>query len=298
MLKRLRAYVAGTALVAVALLVAPPLSAADGLTRFHDSIKSQIPPEALKYKSARALGDSGFVLEEIVLTPPPDAPGGKVEPIAIKRIAVEDFDFDALDNQAPPNFARIRIEGIAISGKPADAVDLKEMVGIDKLTADFQLDYKLDPERETFTLSRLEIDLNGLARLELTMVLDGVSPDMIAAPDDAMDKTTLRTASLVYEDRSLLAKIVPAVAKLQGGDAAAFIATGKTMLEGLGTGQGPETEAVFKALGAFLDDYQNPKGALRFTVSPSSKTSAAILAAAASPGEVIKAIGLVVSYAK
>ena len=145
-------------------------AAADGLARFKEAMKGT-PDGALTYKSAKALGDNGFVLEGVVVTPPADAtPAGKTEPIEIKRIAVEDFDFAAVDKNAPPNFIKMRVEGIVIGPKPAAGVDLKELAGLDKITADFQLDYRLDPEKKTMTLSKLELDLNGLARLE---TLDG-----------------------------------------------------------------------------------------------------------------------------
>src|SRR5260370_35383258 len=84
---------------------------ADGLAQFEKLIKPQLPPGSLTYKSAKALGDNGFVLEGVVVTPPPDTPGGKPEPIALKRLAVEGFDFSAFDKQARPNFAKVRVEG-------------------------------------------------------------------------------------------------------------------------------------------------------------------------------------------
>src|SRR5438552_2401276 len=114
-------------------------AAADGLSRFEEAMK-QAPAGTLTYKSAKALGDNGFVLEGVVATAPADkTQGAKAEPVEIKRIAVEDFDFAALDKKAPPNFARVRVEGIAVGAKPAEGIDLAELAGIDKITADFQL---------------------------------------------------------------------------------------------------------------------------------------------------------------
>ena len=110
------------------------------------------------------------------------------------------------------------------------------MTGLDKVNADFQLDYRVDPERKTMTLNRLELDMNGLARLELSMVLDGVNPEAV---DSAANDATLRTASLVYEDRSLLGKTVPAAAKMQGADADGLIKMAKAGLDGMRAGQGP-----------------------------------------------------------
>ncbi len=272
-------------------------AAADGLSRFKEAIK-QAPAGALTYKSAKALGDNGFVLEGVVVTPPPDkTPAAKTEPVEIKRITVEDFDFASLDKKAPPNFARVRVEGIVIGTKPAEGVDLAQLAGIDRITADFQLDYRLDPERKTMTLNRLELDLNGLARIELSMVVDGVSPDAVGKPEAAMNDASLRTASLVFEDRSLLSKVVPAAAKLQGIEPVALVVMGKALLAGLRTGQGAATLAALDALGSYLDDYQQPKGPLRVTLNPPEKTSAAALSAMTTPDEAIKALGLVVSYA-
>jgi hypothetical protein len=272
-------------------------AAADGLTRFNEAMKGA-PAGALTYKSAKALGDNGFVLEGVVVTPPADAtPAGKTEPIEIKRIAVEDFDFAAVDKNAPPNFIKMRVEGIVVGAKPAAGVDLKELAGIDKITADFQLDYRLDPEKKTMTLSRLELDLNGLARLELSMVLDGVSAESVDKPDSAMNDATLRTATLLFEDRSMFSKVLPAAARMQSIEADALVKIGKVMLDGLRVGQGTATLAVLDALGSYLDDYKQPKGPLRVTLNPPGKTSAATLAGMTNPDEAIAALGLVVSYA-
>jgi len=286
----------GLAAAALFVFVGGAPARADGLEKFEKLIKPDIPAGTLKYKSGKALGDNGFVLEDVVVTPPPDQTN-KAEPVNIKRIAVEDLDFAAAEKKAAPNFARIRAEGIAIAANPAEGVDLKEMAGLDKLLADFQLDYRLDPDRQTFTLNRLELDVNQLARLELTMMLDGVTPEAFADPSASMDKTSLRTASLVLEDRSLLGKVVPAVAKAQGTDPAGLLKTVKPVLQGLASAQGPNTQAALDTVAAFVDDYKQPKGPLRITVNPPSKTSATDLAAAANGDDAIKALGLIVSYA-
>jgi hypothetical protein len=268
-------------------------AAADGLSRFEEAIK-QAPAGSFVYKSGKSLGDSGFILEGVVLTPPPDATAGtKAEPIAIKRISVEDFDFAAVDKNTPPNFVKLRVEGIAIGPKPAEGVDLKEMTGLDKVLADFQLDYRVDAERKTMTLNRVELDMNGLARLEFSMVLDGVNPEAV---DNAANDATLRTASLVYEDHSLLGKTVPAAAKMQGADADGLIKMAKAGLDGLRAGQGPQALAVLDALASYVEDYKQPKGALRITLTPTTKTSVASLGDLKDPDEAIKALGLVVSY--
>src|SRR5260221_14315264 len=87
-----RKLLAGLSL-AVAGIPAAPAEAADGLTLFESVIKAKLPAGALSYGSAAALGPSGFVLKDAVITPPADAKtGAKPLPIAIQTIAVEDLD--------------------------------------------------------------------------------------------------------------------------------------------------------------------------------------------------------------
>jgi hypothetical protein len=112
-----------------------------------------------------------------------------------------------------------------------------------------------------------------------------------------MNDATLRTATIAFEDRSLLSKVLPAAAKLQSTDADAVVKMGTELLNGLRAGQGPEALAVLDALVSYMTDYKSPKGPLKLTVNPPAKTTAASIAATKTPDEAIKALGLVVSYA-
>jgi len=270
-------------------------AAADGLERFEKTIKAQIPPDTLKYKSAKALGDDGFTLTDVTITPPPEG-DKKQDPIAIKTIAVESLDFDSIEKNQPPLYAKVRIEGIASSNNLGGGIDLKQMAGIDKLSADMQLEYKLDTDKETLTLSRLELNLNGLGRLELTFIVDGIGEDAIAKPDAAMDDATLRTGSLVYDDKSLLAKAVPIAAVMTGGDVKSATAMAVQTLDAMKEGQSEDSKKVIDSLVAYVQDYEKPKGPLRITVNPPDKASAASLQNAKSADEIVKALGLTVSY--
>jgi hypothetical protein len=278
----------------VLLAVAP--AHADGLSKFNDLIKSKMPPDALTYKSAKALGDNGFELDDVMFTPPPDATAGsKAEPIKIKSIVVDEADFDQIARQAPPNFIKMRIQGVDIGQKPAAGIDLHALAGIDKVSADVQLDYRIDPAKKTLTVNRIEFDLNGLARLELSMVLDNVD---VAQPDKAMNDATLRTASLVYDDHSLLAKSLPAAAKSMSlADPEAMITLAKAFLDAMRSGQGEATQSAFDALESYMEDYKSPKGPLRITLSPPDKVTAAAITNAKDADDVIKALGITVDYA-
>jgi len=279
---------------ALAVAFATP-TMADGLSQFEKLLKPQIPPGALTYKSAKALGDNGFVLEGVTVTDISDG-ADKKKPVAIKKVTVEEFDFAGFERDQAPTFMKAKVEGIAMDASPAVGVDLKEMAGIDSISADFLLDYRLDAKAKSMSLNKLELDLEGLGRLELSLVLDGVDADS-HKKDGAMDDAVLRTAKFTFEDRSMMGKLVPAIAKMQGSDAAATITMAKMMLEGVRAGQGEATQKAFDALASFLDDYKKPKGPLTVTLKPDKKFSGADLKNASGADDVIKALGLAVNYA-
>src|SRR5260370_17356139 len=138
-------------------------------------------------------------------------------------------------------------------------------------------------------VNRLELDLNGLARIELSMVLDGVSVEAVDKPEAAMNDASLRTATFLFEDRSLLSKVLPAAAKVQGIEPVALILMSKAVLAGLRAGQGNATLAALDALRSYLDDYQQPKGPLRVTLNPPANTSATELSLITTPAHALKA---------
>jgi hypothetical protein len=267
-------------------------AAADGLSQFQDML-GQGPRGVLNYESGTALGDTGFVLDGVTIKPPAEAiEGVKPEAIHIDRVTVDDFDFASYSGNETPNFAKLRAEGISIDTKSFDALDLRELTGRDTVTADFQLDYRVDPQQRTMTLNRLELDLHGLARIELSLVLDGVEPGDV----DAAASASLRTASLVFEDRSLLGAVLPAAARARGIDPEKIAALAGEILDSLRPGQGDAATAVLDALAGYVADYMQPKGPLRITVSPPDKILLAALREINDPQDALKRLGLVVSY--
>src|SRR5258708_12226541 len=90
---------------------------------------------------------------------------------------------------------------------------------------------------------------------------------------------------------------MPIVGARRGGDTASVIKLVKTTLDAVRNGQAPETQAALDAAGSYIEDYQKPKGPLKLTLNPSSKISMAAISNAKSPDDVVKALGLVGSYA-
>jgi hypothetical protein len=289
-----RGRILAVAAAAGLLLAAPVLpAAADGLTQFKEALR-QAPDGVLSYESSKPLGDNGFILEGVTVKPPPEATDGvKTEPIHIDRITVEDFDFAAYNRNEAPNFAKLRAEGISIDTKSFDAFDLRELTGRDTVKADFQLDYRVDPEHRTMTLNRLELDLRELARIELLLALEGINPN----DRDPAESASLRTASIVFEDRTLLGTALPAAARASGIDPEKVVKLAEEILDSLRPGQGAATIAVLDALAGYVDDYMQPKGPLRITLNPPGNIPLAALAEIKDPEDALKRLGLVVSYA-
>jgi hypothetical protein len=287
--------VALTAAAAWFLWAVNPASA-DGLDRFKKSIESQIPAGTLTYKSSKALGDTGFELDDVVITPPPSDANKKPDPISVKTVTVERLDFDAIEKQQPPLFAKVKFDGIS-SGAAAGGFDLKQMAGIDHVAADFGVDYNLDTDEKTFTLKRLELNLNGLGKLQTAFVLEGVDADSAAKPDEAMNDASLKTADLTYDDNSLLAKALPIAAAMQGTDPKAMVAMAITFLDNARAGQSADTQKAIDKLVAFVEDYQKPKGPLKIALNPPDKVTNAELSDAKSADEFVKLLGIEVNYA-
>lgn len=292
-----RTRIIGLAAVTVWLGVSASPVFADGLADFEKTIKPQIPPGALTYKSSKALGDDGFVLEGVVITPPPDASKNeKPQPINVKTLTVETLDFESIEKKQPPLYAKIKFDGVT-TGSNAGGFDLKEMAGLDSLSADFGINYELDPDDKTFTLKRLELNLNGLGKLETAFVVDGVSADAATQPDKAMENASLKSASLTYDDHSLLAKVIPIAAAMQGSDPKAMIAMAIAFLDDARSGQGKDAQKAIDLLVAYVEDYQKPKGPIKISLNPPDKVSNADLTNAKTADDMVKLLGIEVSYA-
>ena len=291
---KLRTLALTAAIAWVGFMGGPAL--ADGLSRFEKAIKPQFPPDSVTYKSSKALGDNGFELDDVTVTPPPSGKDDKPQPVKIKAVTVEALDFDAIDKQQPPLFAKIKFDGVT-TGSSAGGFDLKQMARLDTVAADFGIDYKLDTAKQTFTLKRMELNLNGLGKLETSFVIDGISADATSQPDKALDSASLKTANLIYDDHSLLSIAIPIAASMQGSDPKSLMAMAITFLDAARIGQREKTQKAIDSLVAYIEDYQKPKGPLKIALDPPGKVSNADLSNAKSADEMVKLLGIEVSYA-
>ena len=109
----------------------------------------------------------------------------------------------------------------------------------------------------------------------------------------------MRTGSLVYDDKSLLAKAVPIAAPgcRQGSDPKALVALAIAALDAARVGQGEAAQKAIDSVVAFVEDYQKPKGPLTIALNPLDKVSSAQLSDAKSADEMVKLLGIQVTYA-
>jgi hypothetical protein len=283
------------------ILAGAPAAWADGFSRFQDLLLSRGKADMIRFASGSSLGPDGFVLENVVVTPPPELvePGKipvKPMPTRIARITVEAIDFDSIARDKPPLFVRARLEGIALDGKAAPDGAMRKYLGADLAMADLSIAYRLDAAGRVFELTQLEINLRGLTRLVLALTIDGVTPDAIDAPSNA-GAASLRSASLTIDDASLMARLIRALAEDEGVSPEQQADTlVRTVLMMVG-GDGPVTQAAAQTVAAFLRDWQRPRGPLSITLRPGGGVTFAELGAITKAEDAMKALGLVVTYA-
>ncbi len=281
-----------TIVVSASLVAAPAF--ADGLSRFEREIKPNLGKIDLTYRGATALGPTGFALDDVRAVLPGDTPDAKSIPVTAKRIVVDDVDFDPISKDEAPHFLRMRIEGATATGQ---ADDWRRQYGIPEVPLDFAVDYRLDATRKVFTLNRLELALPGLARIELGFILDGVTPASFKSADTSKDDVSLRTATLVYEDSSLLARLLPALAAEQKKTGETLVAENLELFGVIARTQSPKAVEVFDVIASFIGDWGKPKGPLRLTVSPPKNLSTADMDKFEIANAIIDIFGLSAAYA-
>ncbi len=294
----IRRFVAAlTVLLGLSLFATLEAQAQNGLERFEKDIKPQLELKSLTYGKGTALGDKGFVLNDVVAVVPGSATGGKDSTIKIEKVTVDQIDFDRLKDAGKkddiPLFAKLKLEGMTGDD---DLSGMFESYGIPKAPVDVALDYRLDPASKVLTLSNLELSLRGQGSLALSLILEGVS-DKASEASGAKDNSRLRSATLVYDDKGLLAQLLPAIAKQQGTTPDAMVAMVAAPVGVFATGKAPDTVKALDALVSFVGDWKKPQGPIKISVTPSKSASMSDLDKLDQPNALSEIFGLKVDYA-
>jgi hypothetical protein len=283
-----------------ALLAFGPTSAAwaqNGLERFETELKPQFELKTFGYAKAAALGSSGFVLDDVVAVIPANpATGDKESTVKIQKVTVEALDFDRLKKDAKddeaPRFAKLRLEGMTGDD---DMFTALEPYGVPNVPFDITLDYNLDPASKVLDIKTLEVGLRGLAKLALSLVMDGIS-DKTSDVAGAKDDGRLRTAALTVDDTGLLAKLLPAWAKEEGVQTEELVQTAMTAIAAFAAQQGAETLKSLDAVASFITDWKAPKGPLVLGLKPSKTAGLSDLDKVAMPDALTTEFGFTATY--
>jgi hypothetical protein len=283
-----------TTLVVVGM--AAGAAAQSGLQRFESEVKPQFQFKSFTYGGASALGSAGFVLNNVVVVMPatPES-GGKETTVKIDKVTVDDLDFERMKKSSAdemPRFAKLKLEGLAGDD---DMFAALAPYGVPKAPVDVALDYRLDTATKVLTVSKLEVNLRGQARMALSLVADGIS-DKSSEMQGSKDNGKLRTASLDIDDTGLLANVVPAVAKAQGSTPEAMIAMATVPVAAFTSGQGPGTLKALDAVVSFVLDWKKPKGPIKITINPSRTAGMADFEKIMEPNALTEIFGLAIEY--
>lgn len=271
-------------------------SAQNGLERFEKDIKPQLELKKFTYADARPLGTSGFILNDVVaVIPASEATNDKETTVKIEKLTVEELDFERLKKSSKddesPRFAKLKMEGMTGDDELFSSL---EPYGVPRVPVDIALDYRIDPAAKVLTVNTLEINLRGQAKINLALVMDGISDksDIGSAKDDGR----LRSASLTLDDKALLAKLVPALAKEEGTTAGELVGGALEALAGFAEMQTGETLKALDAVSSFLLDWKAPKGPLVLGLKPTKTAGLDDLDKIAVPNALSTIFGFTATY--
>ena len=292
----MQAIRAGIWSVLLVFVLATGASAQNGLQRFEKELKPQFELKTFTYASAAPLGDSGFVLNNVVAVIPANpATGDKESTVKIDKVTVEALDFDRLqkDSKADeaPRFAKLKLEGMTGNDEMFTAL---QPYGVPNVPLDIALDYRLDPATKVLDLKTLELGMRGQAKITLALILDGISDKSGVA--GAKDDGRLRTASLTIDDTGLLAKLLPAWAKEEGVKPEELVQTGLAAIAAFAEPQGTDTLKALDAVASFIADWKAPKGPLVLGLKPAKTAGLSDLDKIAMPDALTKEFGFTATY--
>ncbi|MBM3549261.1 MAG: hypothetical protein FJX54_20175 [Alphaproteobacteria bacterium] len=286
-------FVASIRVAAAALIIlvaSAGIAPADGLRRFQSEVLPRIPKGDLTYESASPLGPSGFVLERVVIRDRgwQDRPAGEVR---MRRLAVEEIDFERVWTSDPPHFAKLRMEGVVA---PRHTAFLKQQ-GIPDKPSDLKLDYRYDPRTRVLTVSRLDAVSPGAAHLSLNGILENVRS--MADTRQLLDTALLRSLRLTYEDHSALRQAVRASADKANRPEAALMRDWQAAIAAISAGKGARTVAAADALVSFLADHRKPNGRLQISMAPPRPISFGLMVGSIFSADPGQTLGLDTAYA-
>jgi hypothetical protein len=267
---RPRSIIAGAGAIAVALAAqtataqdaseAMPESAYDFI-----SMMLNFAPEGLiDYESFEPLGDEGFAMLGVVMTPP-----GEQDSVLINRVEVERFDWVSALGDEQPAFITARMSGIDIPSVmfEEEVADIGYDFG-DRVAADFSIDY--DTNGENIDLRDLALTITDVIGLSLSLNADGIAnADAVENPMLAAAGARIGGFSIRLEDLGGLPDIIAAAAEEFGmsGDDVIGMLQAQAPMAGMML-QGERGSQIADTLMAIVNDLPALANPVTISLSP------------------------------
>lgn len=258
---------------------------------------SGMPEGALTYDQVLSDTPDSFILSNVHFAPSNDPD----EFIDIEMLSVIKIDMESITNGAPPMALQLAAQGIVL---PTDEMDddIRQMLGVDVVTANFFLDYVLDPATGDFDVNGMTLEIPELGSLTFNLAMAQVDPaaimGMAMMGPEAMSDALLESAALSFTDEGFMQNFVAFIAAEEGISEQEVL---DEMFGGLESvrpmfADDPIATSALDAVGEYLEDYQSPDGALGIVLNPPAPISIAEINAAADPSQLPAMLGLVIGY--
>lgn len=289
----MRSIRGAVAALLVSAALATPVLADNGLERFEHEIRPQLDVQKLTYRSGEAVGDTGFVLNDVVVVTPPTAPtANQPGTFRIDRVTVEALDVDHLRKESRnewPRFVKLKIEGLT-GDDPATST--LSAYGFPKVPIDITVDYTFDRAAMRARVNKLEISMRGEGSVTAVLAIAGLS-DVASARQNVY----LERGTIVIDDKGLMAKVLETFARSRGNSPDGLVALGLITLSGIASQQRPETIRGLDAIASFIADWRAPLGPLTIGLNGPRGTNIDGLGALLEQDALYKILGLTATYA-
>ncbi len=252
--------------------------------------------QPLTYDAILADDAESFILSGVVFQPDPGD-----EPLAMEMLSVSSIDMPSIQAGGPPTYLQLAAQGIAMPTEELDA-DFYAMVGMEEVITNIFIDYALDQASNTFTLNGVTMEMEDLFQLTLTFELGNVGLNeimgMAMMGPEALANATIQSGALSYQDLGMMQRAI-AFAAAEEGLSEEQLMEGlfaqMELMQGMFAGD-PLASSAFDALGEFLEDYQDPQGAIGIVVNPPEPLTLADINNAADPSQIPAMLGLTIGY--
>jgi len=268
---------------------------ANGFDRFQREVAPKLGPQTLTFRGGAPAGAEGFVLNDVVVRQPPKSGGPAVEILRMGRLTVDRLDFARLARGEDAHFAKLRAEGL-VASPTAEQTATWRNYGLGHRPSTIDLDFGFDAPRQTLTIRRFEAVTPGQGRLLADASLTGLAALTGPPGSNLLQRSSLRSAKLFFDDQSLAAEAVATAADRAGKSREALIAEWLGVLKLFSLGRDTATVSALDALASFLTDYRRPAGPIQITAAPARPVPISVLQTLWLAPDAATAAGLSVSY--